>query len=271
MNELSPVHTSCSECIFAQYHEKSQIGCNFPTDEGSRLSVFYKQNKVLDATNNKLNFAIINGRYCVAKRESHWGSQRPQETWVSTVQKELEQKVDILIPVQSHVDTLRLPETLRSLREQELAPHSLVVVNNQTDVPVETLHQTIQQMAGDLNWFTTTIAERTEENRPVSLGRALDIAIRNLRGHFYGFFFAGTVIPKNYVSTINRKVLNLEQFAVLISKFIPGHMTVALSFHRQVGGFQPTEIADDVLAKARHLAMVHETPWLVGELENLCV
>lgn len=68
MTEISIVHTSCKNCVFAKYDSKTQTGCaldylNKHKDNGT---------EIIDAYDNDLEFYIINQKKCNGYRENSW-------------------------------------------------------------------------------------------------------------------------------------------------------------------------------------------------------
>ena len=68
MTEISIVHTTCKNCVFAQYEGKTQTGCALD------YLVKHRENgtEILDAYDNDLEFYIINQKKCNGYRENSW-------------------------------------------------------------------------------------------------------------------------------------------------------------------------------------------------------
>ena len=68
MNEISIIHTPCKKCVFAQYDNKTQIGCALDYIEKHRSN----GTEILEAYDNDLEFYIINQKKCNGYRENSW-------------------------------------------------------------------------------------------------------------------------------------------------------------------------------------------------------
>jgi hypothetical protein len=66
--KLKSIHTSCKDCIFANYLALTQIGC-----KANQLDLF-KQNgiDIVEAYDDEQEFYIINGKQCLFYRPSEW-------------------------------------------------------------------------------------------------------------------------------------------------------------------------------------------------------
>jgi hypothetical protein len=72
MSEINIIHTPCKKCVFANYHNNTQIDCHLD------YISFYKNTKIdiLEAYDEEKEFYIINNKKCIGYRENSWFEKR---------------------------------------------------------------------------------------------------------------------------------------------------------------------------------------------------
>ena len=68
MQRIDTVHTPCKNCVFAEYDNKTQIGCHL-----DYIDRFKQSNiDIIEAWDEEKEFYIINKKKCVGYRENKW-------------------------------------------------------------------------------------------------------------------------------------------------------------------------------------------------------
>lgn len=285
MSSILPLHTSCKDCVFAIYDNKTQKGC-----ELGRLDKYREKGvEIIEAFDNDLEFDIVNGHQCVAYRHmgpnSQWYQDTLPEERIAKVRREITVRTDVIIPVSSDSDIALLPQTLKSARELELAPLSVVVVNNQEDVKAGAIISLLNKEASGLNWTLSDIKEKTNDGKKVSTLRAIDIASSKLKGHFYTVLNPGDTLPPSFTKDLDVAVTDeLKTFVVLLPNRYQVGLTVARGFHQAsvVEGNKPvtvevtedgvkkTMVLNSAMEKAIFFADQHNLPNLVAYSGDIC-
>lgn len=217
-SNLSAVHTSCKNCIFAQYSSNTQYGCGFK----NRIEKFkaIDENLVVEAYDADKEFFIINGRLCSAYRDQAWVNKQKGKGGElgkseAIVEKEIRVRADFVIILTDDTTDEQLIETLDSLKASTMEPFTVVVVNNSNKRRMPRLVSFMNAHAGDLPWYVTNIIERDGDNL-VDDNRAFDLGAEKCEGHFYSNVPVGTKVPPKLVEGINKFINDeLGQFILL--------------------------------------------------------
>jgi hypothetical protein len=87
MSTINPVHTSCKNCVFAVYEQKTQTGCAI-----KYLDKYKEKTEVLEAYDNDKEFYVINDKKCLAYREAKFFKNLDMEE--SSIQDKIKQVLD---------------------------------------------------------------------------------------------------------------------------------------------------------------------------------
>lgn len=68
---IDKIHTSCKECVFAVYEDKTQINCSMGMIEKYKA----KNCEIIEAYDDDKEFYIINERKCINHRKASWFTQ----------------------------------------------------------------------------------------------------------------------------------------------------------------------------------------------------
>lgn len=206
-DEIAKIHTSCKNCVFAEYKGKTQIGC-----ELGRIENFGKD--VVECMDEEKEFFIIN-RVCNAfhDRNSKWAEEHKENPEAAAL-KEAGVKVAVIIYLGPDTTIEKLSATCESLMSQEQLPFYVTFFDNQNKIKPADIHSIVWATIGNkITWRIATTTERTENGR-VSKSRAVDIAISMLPSKekkktdecpmYYTVFDVGMKIEKTFISGIDR-------------------------------------------------------------------
>lgn len=65
---INAVHTSCKNCVFAIYDQKTQTGCELNYIDGFKNN----QEEIIEVYDDELEFFVINNKKCLGYRELSW-------------------------------------------------------------------------------------------------------------------------------------------------------------------------------------------------------
>ena len=109
--QLSQVHTTCRNCVFAKWDEGTQIGCKLnKLDDYKEAGI-----EVLDATDNELQFNVINGRFCVFYRNEQLMANVPRDNWEKIVKLQTKVPYHAILIVDEETDFRSIKESCKML------------------------------------------------------------------------------------------------------------------------------------------------------------
>lgn len=201
------VSTSCQKCVFAEFDDNKQVGC-----ELGRLDIYREHGiEVSTHTNDedsKEAFLIV-GRICTACRDLEWGEKNPKKEWRQIVEKQMDMRYLVIIVADS--DTEALERSIKSVANQELPSTEVVVVRPITcklDSPA---------IIPVLKKYALNSWKISHELANEDFGRCIDRVVDNSNGtSFYTTIPEGTELETDLFSTINHRInQELLQFSML--------------------------------------------------------
>jgi hypothetical protein len=113
------VNTSCKDCVFAEYEDITQVGCN----ANNILEKYREAGNVLDAYDDEKEFCVIPGIVCPYYRNVKWKYANASNR-LEQARSELTMDYDVVIVV----DGGNIVNTLGSLMEQTKRPSKITIV-----------------------------------------------------------------------------------------------------------------------------------------------
>lgn len=294
--ELHVLHTSCKDCVFAEYEmtskastlgvpvmTKTQVGCHI-----GRLDKYRAQGaEIVQAYDDEAEFEIVDGRSCPAFRHhlSEWAKKVHPDNRADAVRQEMTIRTDVLVILISAGDVDHMQRTFDSLKKLALKPSSVVVLNNGSGVKMGKLVATLNKVAGGLNWNVVDVVEKRADGSPVDLSRCIDIAVPKMKGHFYTILLPGDQLPEKFTAELDKAVVDeMGRFVILEPNSNGVGLTVSLGFHKapMINGNKAVPAAaleeggdehlllTTVTEKAKYLAEKMNSPHLVAKAEDVC-
>lgn len=227
--EISKIHTSCKNCVFAQYDNITQTGCFLNYIDKFKL----KNIDILEAYDEEKAFYIINNKHCIGytKKEAlvKYGlDQAPIEQIITEYQK-LNKLNYIAIIDAKNIDFDQISTIINNLANIEVKPQKIVIIrypdlNNQLpyyslcklfdNINIKWKIISAKEMTIGLDTFINTTANVETSYRFMLLIKDIDAEVENL------------------VNTANTIVHhNLDQFILLKDKKANG-MIFAIAVYR---------------------------------------
>jgi hypothetical protein len=128
---ISPIHTACKKCVFAEYVDKTQNGCRL-----NYLDI-YKNNQdteLLEVFDEDLEFFVINEKKCIGYRENSWFVKFGLEN--ATIEEKIEKfhqinhldyYVIINLDAETHDDT-RIQKLIVELSNLDIKPQKIIFI-----------------------------------------------------------------------------------------------------------------------------------------------
>lgn len=135
MNEISPIHTPCSDCVFAVYTDKTQTGCAM-----NMLSLYEDKEgiDIIEAYNDEKEFFIINNKKCFAYKIPAYFKSREMEN--STLEEKIDYVTNLmqmnyaLVVDVRNMTIMAFRSVLNNLKNKtEVSPSLIVLATHHTN------------------------------------------------------------------------------------------------------------------------------------------
>jgi|15BtaG_2_1085339.scaffolds.fasta_scaffold00006_42 hypothetical protein len=126
--EISHIHTTCRNCVFAKFEKDRQKGCSLDKIKDYKeagievLEVFDESHK---------EFYLINGRFCLFYRTQELMKDYPRSSWEDIARMTTKCPYQAIIFFEKGSTLLQLKDILHNLKTQEVVPNMVTVINQQ--------------------------------------------------------------------------------------------------------------------------------------------
>jgi hypothetical protein len=128
---LSQVHTSCKSCVFAKYENGEQVDCKLNKLQDYK-NADIKIIDVIDEGNDGIDrFYVIDGRFCMFYRNEQVMSPYPRDTWETMTKLQTKVPYHAIVIVNENTSLRDIKTSLYSLKNQEIQPNFVTIVNKQ--------------------------------------------------------------------------------------------------------------------------------------------
>lgn len=194
---INQIHTSCKNCIFAEYEGDRQISCNLGKIEK------YKNTgaEIIEAYDNEKEFYVINKRICSTCRNTEWGNKSSPDKWKERLDKEIEIKYGIIV---LNKDDINIDETIQSIVAQKIQPSYLHIVNlSRNDKVYKRISKLLDRIQTNIKWKV--------EQPLVGLEYELKYVDRlynngHIRDPFYAVMYNGDTIKPDFFNNLNCRI-----------------------------------------------------------------
>lgn len=215
---INKVHTSCRNCVFAEYEDKTQVGC--------RLDMLEKYDEVLEAYDEEKEFFVINNMFCRRKRSEQWAKRFPASEWANQVERELEIKWH---PILFFTTPQELIRSIDSIKQQSIPPAHVTVINGFNSVVPS--HKITKWLKGFNSWRVQSI-----ESSDVVKEDQIDLVIDTYKIPIYMVFDAGYQLEPTLIQQLNN-LINEEMLSfALITKKDNTLKIIPTAIHEKFGG-----------------------------------
>lgn len=268
---FNPYRTPCRQCVFADFREKTQVGCKL-----NRLERFQEQdpNCIVPAEDGDLEFFVVNGRLCNAYRNvnSRWAGEHQADSLVAIVD-ELKVRLSVIVMLKGKTEE-QITATAQSLLDQKLQPNQVLFVSEPGGVKAARLHALLFTLIGNkLTWRIQNVLKE------MSREKVVDEAVGAVTSPFYSIFDAGYVIPPSFIDDVNQSLnYRLERWS-LLRPFSGQGLTIQTKYAQTIGGHSNPLIVEhegqkteypDIVSKLTHYAASEDKPYLVKNVEEVC-
>lgn len=163
---INPVHTSCKNCVFASYTNKTQTGC-----ELKYIDQFKKNHEeILEAYDDDLDFYIINNKKCLGYRELAWFKSLDMEHSTVLEKKEYFIKnnhINYLLVIDLQNMNSNLETLKKTILDAPYKPQKIILIRCTQDVDkfsFDLLNQfLIDAQLSNISWRIQTMTSEEHE------------------------------------------------------------------------------------------------------------
>lgn len=162
---VSSIHTSCKNCVFAQYENITQTGCSL-----DYIDKLKKNNtEILEAYDDSKEFYIINNKKCIGYRENKWFDQFENcsslEDKISIYHKHNTLSYVAVINL-SQLSHSQLDHILYELSTCVIGPRKIILIryrDSDQKFKIDLIKDYLQKNNLNCMWRMQTILDDTEE------------------------------------------------------------------------------------------------------------
>jgi len=225
---INKTHTSCQDCIFADYYKHTQEGCFI----GALTNLRNYGYEIIDAVNGEIEngqiipgteneFFIINNTICTKKRTKDWEfANYLMGEQFRAVDKEIELKYTAIIFEDNN--PFGVAQTVQSLLEQSPAPLKIIVIRPY-DSGTGALGYIGLFNDENISWKVQNFQEEYTKEE------IADMVIFHVKTPIYAIFHAGFTPPRNMFSDLNCGVNETFFNFILLSPNSKGNGEVGMA------------------------------------------
>ena len=207
---MSDNNTSCKACVFAEYEDLTQTGCNRGMIDKYRDA----EVKILEAYDEDREFYVISNRLCPYYRTKAWANRIGEEDFdvISERMLKFETQLSFHVMVFMQDDLDALTQTIVSLAEQKMHPMQVTVIRPRTSLvePGVVTDMLNQDENTPFKWRLENLWTDVPDRM------AIHMVQKVAKTQYYVVAHAGHEFDKDFFSSINAAVIeNILQFAMI--------------------------------------------------------
>ena len=194
-------NTSCKECIFAVYDDKTQIGCDLDRIDAYRDK---GDNIVLEAYDDEKEFFVINNYKCRCFRNKYYAINRPNKNHKESVLKEIKTKFCFIIYANNYIEGVKT--TLVNLKHHGYPIEEIVIIldKNEEQFKMDYITMASELLPG-VTWRVNVLQQDIDHYKTI------DMVLHHNKKHFDFFTYLNSCegLPDGILQKIDDK-LNKE-------------------------------------------------------------
>lgn len=251
---MQSFQTTCKDCIFAIYDNKTQTGCKM-----GRLDAYKKVDvEIIEAYDEDKEFYVINNRLCNYCRNSEWGSKVDKHLWTTIVK--LQAKLTYFTIIFANDSLYDIENTINSLIKQDIAPKAIAVIKYPSSIKASKITSLLNKTG--IKWRLENIVDNE-----LTKNKAVDIAVNNFKSlPYYAVFNAGFEVPTNMFSDIDNAInVDMLTFGMLTPNSQENGKFVPTGIHRALQGNFETTLEEKLIESETPCypitSIVQNFPW----------
>lgn len=215
---IDSIHTSCKDCVFAIYEDKTQTGCSMDMIEKYKT----KNCQIIEAYDDDKEFYIINKRKCINHRKESWFSQfeNPENSLEYRIEKtKTSNRLNYILLIDLKLLTVeKLHQTFIDIANLDIKPNRIILLRyNYTNrvFDFDIIKGFIDQYKIDCPWRVQTMIEKDVELRSI-----LSSTINLHKQHRFMVYMTDYTSGLNEIINRGNKIVfdDLETFSLITDK-----------------------------------------------------
>jgi hypothetical protein len=241
--------TSCKQCKFAMYKDKTQTDCLI-----GKIDDFRKQNiNIIEAYDEEKEFYVIQ-RICQYYRGPNWLYYNDEDLeCCGQVDKEVCIQCDFVVYIDSEVLEDKIISTCKSILHSEIKPSQVVFIVNHNDIKPAQIRRIAEQFG--VKYRIELITKATKD-------QCINFMGDKCLGTYFAIFDAGYEIPPDYLTKLNNIInTDMKSLLVYLPKNITNGVCISKAFFEGIGrniGRPFTEKLEDLSVEQKKEYVVYE-------------
>lgn len=268
------INTSCKDCCFANWQDKTQIGCSL-----ARLERFRSNGAEVAVNTDEesgLTHFVIKGRECVTWRDKDWVEKL--DMGVVAQERALSECV-VPVTVIGYIGRRHkmydVKRFIRAIQSQEVKPKEIILLNCSCgNIKGPSISNLLDKLP--ITWKNSTLVGEPTKNE------AVDSVIKKVSSTYYTLFNVNYQPPKEFIKRINDSLLLRCERWILAKPNKAGEGLVvntlsAKSFENNrpmvvsLDGKTESPVLNDIAEKLEYIANATEQKSHIKKIEDLCV
>lgn len=263
-NELT---TSCKECVFAEYEEKTQTGC-----KTGRLDKYREKGvDIIEAEDLEENEFFVIESWCNHYRDKDWAESKDisEDQESNLLNKMREETVPplgflVLFDKNSTLDDLNLTIEQIKLVEDKI---SYIIISDSSEEEYTTMVDNCQKVFGEESehdWKLSKLVEKDAENL-----RSIDLVFSHIKNGYYYVLKSGQEPVTNIVELLDKRT-NDELDPVAYVKFSDDDIPYAAqaTMHKYLNGNYGMPLIEKIKGIQSEDGSKISVVWSLEELSN---
>ena len=207
------IFTSCQPCVFAQFDDKKQTGCDL-----GRLDRFHALGQT--KLDNDESFFIIKS-ICNTCRGDAWANKKRGKNLIAEVEREVQIQFDFIITAingEDHAQIVNrcIKKAGECVSQKKIKPKNVVFVITNKDVNYQTLYNTLDEIISPYG-IKCKLVRVVEEDSDIY--RCLDMGVQKCISRYFGHFSLNDLIPNNLLIMLNEHINDDLKKIVMVEPF----------------------------------------------------
>jgi hypothetical protein len=215
---IDSIHTSCKDCVFAVYENKTQTDCSM----GMIKKYRDKNDEIIEAYDDDKEFYIINKRKCINHRKESWFAQfeNPENSTEYRIEKtKASNRLNYILLIDLKLFNVeKLHQTFIDISNLDVKPKRIILLRYSYANRVfdfDTIKGFIDQYKIDCPWRVQTMVEQDVELRSI-----LSSTINLHKQHRFMTYMTDYTSDLNKIINRGNEIAfdNLEIFSLITDK-----------------------------------------------------
>lgn len=201
------MNTSCKNCIFAQYEDKTQTSCYLGMIDRARSANV----EIIEAYDEEKEFYVLKDALCPFSKTEEWKKAKKLDKssldkLADIIKNESVVTCDLYIYISNESRLADLSNTLLSIKKMSILPKSLIFIVNSKRIGLSSVNLKLRQVQDLPNYKIQLI---TEDKATKS--RSIDIVVNSCKSMYYAYYDSGNRVDSDLIKNLNDRIQNFEK------------------------------------------------------------